>query len=96
MPKTFQEFLGDGDGPRVSPEAVKAAPLVVALPPVTKQITVSREGELVVLRIGNASPIRFPYKEAIRLGHWLMVKGTEAKAQAGDMGKRIEVNPRAV
>lgn len=65
-------LFGDGDGPAV-----------IASRPTTENVRVSREGEIVVLQIGN-SAIRMKYKTAMTIGHWLMVKGTEAKFLASD------------
>ena len=88
---TVAEFLGDGDGPATDgqPESTRG-PLLIMARPVTTNWRVGREGEIVTMRIGNGT-LRLRYPDAMRLGHALMAKATEAKALAGDTGKRIEV-----
>jgi len=73
--------LGDGDGPAIGPN--KSGPSFIVTRQVTGQIRVEREGELVVLRLGTTI-VRLKHADAIRVGHWLMSKGIEAKIQAGD------------
>lgn len=92
MPETVHDFLGDGDGPATEgqPESTRG-PLLVMARPVTANWRVSREGELVVLQIGNLPPIRIRWEAAMRFGHAIMAKAVEGKVQAGCMGKRIEV-----
>jgi hypothetical protein len=71
----FEQLLGDGEGPKI--HAVK---------PVTGNVKVAREGTLVVLQIGN-STIRMRHGDAMRIGQWLMAKGSEAKFLAGDKNR---------
>ena len=51
-----------------------------------QRISVSAEGDMVKLTIGNAD-IRMPYETAIQLSQWLRVRGKEAKRKAGDMSR---------
>ena len=51
-----------------------------------QHISVSVEGEMVALTIGNAT-IKMPYETAIQLSQWLRVRGKEAKRFAGDMSR---------
>lgn len=51
-----------------------------------QQISVSIEGELVKLSIGNAD-IRMPYETALQLSQWLRVRAKEAKRKAGDVSR---------
>jgi hypothetical protein len=55
-----------------------------------QRIEVKAEGEIVVLRIGNAE-LKMPYDTAIQLSTWLRVRGKEAKRQAGDMSRHWSV-----
>lgn len=84
MTRTFEDFLGDGDGP-----AVKAGGGVVVARQAEGRVSVSREGELVALTIGH-SVVRFKSDDAVRVGQWLMARGVEAKALRGEAGKRVE------
>lgn len=68
----FATLLGDGNGPAIH----KARQI-------TGNIDVSREGEIVVLKLGN-SIVRFKYKDAMRIGQWLMQRAYEAKVLAND------------
>lgn len=87
--KTVQEFLGDGDGPATAGQ-LPTGPHFIMARQVQANVRVSREGELVVLQLGNVV-IRLRWQDAIRLGSWLGCKGYEAKVQAGALGKVIEV-----
>ena len=51
-----------------------------------QKISVSIEGDLVKLAIGNTD-IKMPYETAIQLSQWLRVRGKEAKRHAGDMSR---------
>lgn len=55
-----------------------------------QQTTVSLEGELVVLKIGNTE-IRMEGETAIQLSTWLRVRGKEAKRIAGDNSRHWTV-----
>lgn len=55
-----------------------------------QRISVHSEGELVVLRVGNAD-IRMPYETAIQLSTWLRVRGKEAKRLAGDTSRHWSI-----
>lgn len=48
-----------------------------------QKIEVSTEGELVVLKIGNAT-MKMDYETALQLSTWMRVRGKEAKRVAGD------------
>lgn len=92
MPKTVQDFLGDGDGPACAgaPEENKG-PLLIMTRQITANWRVSREGNLVVITVGNLPPIRLRWEAAASFGHAISTKAFEAKVQAGDMGKRNEI-----
>lgn len=77
MPETIQQLLGDGGPTLIFPKKVEA------------KVSVGREGELVVLTFGTTQ-IRLHWRDALRLGMWTCAKATEAKVQAGEMGKRVE------
>lgn len=77
--KDFATLLGDGDGPAVKP-AIRIARKT------TGNISVTREGEVVALKIGN-SIVRFTYKDAMRIGQWLMQNAFEAKVLANDKNR---------
>ena len=55
-----------------------------------QRIEVVAEGELVVLRIGNAE-MRMEHETAIQLSTWLRVRGKEAKRAAGDLSRHWTV-----
>lgn len=55
-----------------------------------QRIEVSVEGELVVLRIGNAE-LKMEHETAIQLSTWLRVRGKEAKRIAGDTSRHWTV-----
>ena len=55
-----------------------------------QRIEVKAEGELVVLKIGNAE-LKMPYDTAIQLSTWLRVRGKEAKRLAGDVSRHWSV-----
>jgi len=55
-----------------------------------QRIVVATEGELVVLKIGNAE-MKMPYETAIQLSTWLRVRGKEAKRAAGDVSRHWTV-----
>lgn len=55
-----------------------------------QQTTVTLEGELVVLRIGNTE-IKMEGETAIQLSTWLRVRGKEAKRIAGDTSRHWTV-----
>lgn len=62
-------------------------PSAVGSPLLSRQrMSVSVEGEFVVLEIGNAT-IKMPYEAAIQLSQWLRVRGKEAKRKAGDTSR---------
>lgn len=65
--------LGDGPG-------------LVKVRPVTSNVTVSREGTLVILKIGN-SHINLKWKDAMTIGQWLLTRGTEAKFLDGETNR---------
>ncbi len=69
------EKLGDGQGPAI-----------VSSRPTTGRVSVSREGEVVALTIGN-STIRFKHQDAMRIGQWMMSKAFEAKVLADDKSR---------
>lgn len=48
-----------------------------------QRLEVATEGQLVVLRVGNAT-MRMEHDTALQLSTWLRVRGKEAKANAGD------------
>jgi hypothetical protein len=52
-----------------------------------QQVQVYTEGQLVILKIGNAE-IKMEYDTAIQLSTWLRVKGKEAKRIAGDDSRK--------
>lgn len=56
-------LLGDGDG---------AGLLIRKVRSVTSGVKVSREGEMVLVQIGNADPVRLRWKTAIEEGQVLM------------------------
>lgn len=55
-----------------------------------QRIEVATEGELVVLRVGNAE-LKMEYETAIQLSTWLRVRGKEAKRLAGDQSRHWTV-----
>ena len=55
-----------------------------------QQVSVSAEGQVVMLKIGNTE-IKMEYETAIQLSTWLRVKGKEAKANAGDHSRKWSV-----
>lgn len=55
-----------------------------------QRIEVKAEGELVVLKIGNAE-MKMGYETAIQLSTWLRVRGKEAKRIAGDDSRRWSI-----
>lgn len=55
-----------------------------------QRIEVAADGELVLLRIGNAE-MRMEYETAIQLSTWLRVRGKEAKRLAGDTSRHWTV-----
>lgn len=55
-----------------------------------QRISVSTDGELVVLTIGNAE-LKMPYEVAIQLSTWLRVHGKVAKSKAGDGSRHWSV-----
>lgn len=79
-------LLGDGDGPAVGGHGIIVARRT------TGDISVGREGEVVTLQIGK-SVLRFTYKDAMKIGQWILTKATEAKCLASDT-KRILVEKR--
>lgn len=79
MSTRFENLLGDGEGPRIA-----------MVKPVTGNVRVAREGTLVILQIGNAT-IRLKYRDAMRIGQWLMAKGCEAKFLDGQGGKPLDI-----
>ncbi len=56
-------LLGDGDG---------AGLLIRKVRPITSGVKVSREGEAVIVQIGNAEPVRLRWRTAIEEGQALM------------------------
>lgn len=111
--------MGDGDGTQLS-----------NVRPAAGNVVVARDGEAVILKIGNADPIRLRYTTAIaegqhlmrsarllptaslqvggmrrklwfaaadafRIGHWLLLKGVEAKFLASDT-KRLALDRRPI
>jgi hypothetical protein len=55
-----------------------------------QHLSVFTEGELVVLKVGNAE-LRMPYETAIQLSTWMRVRGKEAKRLAGDVSRHWTV-----
>ena len=55
-----------------------------------QQVSVSTEGQVVVLKIGNTE-IKMEYETAIQLSTWLRIKGKEAKRFAGDDSRKWSV-----
>lgn len=55
-----------------------------------QRIEVRTEGELVVLKIGNAE-MKMPHDTAIQLSTWLRIRGKEAKRIAGDTSRHWSV-----
>jgi hypothetical protein len=55
-----------------------------------QRIEVRTEGQLVVLRVGNAE-LRMEHETAIQLSTWLRVRGKEAKRIAGDASRHWTV-----
>jgi hypothetical protein len=66
------------------------APAIHVARQVCGNVSVTREGTLVVLKIGN-SFLRFRHADAMRIGQWLMARSCEAKLLAGDKS-RVETN----
>lgn len=85
MTRTIEQFLGDGDGPACdgAPEAARG-PLLIMTRQVTANWRVSREGELVVIQIGNLPPLRIKAAGAALFGQAIMVKAHEAKMLSGE------------
>ena len=80
MPTNLADLLGDGDG------AGNTRFRVVR--PVTGSVVVAREGETVLLTIGNVGPIRLRYKTAITEGQRLMLRASEAKLSLVERDRR--------
>lgn len=55
-----------------------------------QSVSVALDGQLVVLKIGNAE-IKMEYETAIQLSTWLRVRGKEAKAIAGDHSRKWHI-----
>ena len=55
-----------------------------------QRIEVKCEGQLVVLKIGNAE-MKMPHDTALQLSTWLRVRGKEAKRIAGDVSRHWTV-----
>lgn len=55
-----------------------------------QRVSVHAEGELVVLRIGNAE-MKMDHETAIQLSTWMRVRGKEAKRIAGDNSRKWHV-----
>jgi hypothetical protein len=55
-----------------------------------QRVEVRTEGELVVLRVGNAE-LKMDHETAIQISTWLRVRGKEAKANAGDHSRHWTV-----
>lgn len=55
-----------------------------------QRIEVRTEGQLVVLKIGNAE-MKMEYETALQISTWLRVRGKEAKANAGDHSRHWSV-----
>jgi hypothetical protein len=55
-----------------------------------QSVSVSAEGELVVLRIGNAE-MKMDHETAIQLSTWLRIRGKESKRLAGDNSRHWSV-----
>lgn len=55
-----------------------------------QSVSVRAEGELVVLRIGNAE-MKMDHETAIQLSTWMRVRGKEAKRLAGDNSRKWHV-----
>lgn len=92
MADTVQQFLGDGDGPAtVGQRPETRGPVLVMARQVAANWRVSREGDLVVFQIGNSGPIRVRWADAAKIGHAMLTKAVEAKVQAGDMGRPVEL-----
>lgn len=81
MSGDFATLLGDGNGPTVKP-AIHVARQTEG------RVSVTREGEIVALQIGN-SIVRFAYRDAMRIGTWMQQRAFEAKVLADDKS-RIE------
>jgi hypothetical protein len=86
MSGDFATLLGDGNGPAVLKS--DAQPAIHVARQTEGRISVTREGEVVALQIGN-SIVRFTYKDAMRIGTWLTQRAFEAKVVADDKS-RIE------
>lgn len=55
-----------------------------------QSVSVSTEGTLVALKIGNAE-IKMDYETAIQLSTWMRIRGKEAKRNAGDNSRAWHV-----
>ena len=55
-----------------------------------QRIEVSSEGELVVLKVGNAE-LKMHYETALQLSTWMRVRAKEAKHRAGDASRHWSV-----
>lgn len=64
MPNDLANLLGDGD----------AANGISRVRPVTSGITVAREGEAVIVQIGNVEPIRLRYRTAMEEGQAMLMR----------------------
>lgn len=94
MARTVEDFLGDGDGPATEGQKEETrGPLLIMARPVEANWRVSREGEVVVLQIGNLSPLRIRWEGALLFAQAVASKAVEAKVQAGAVGKRLEARP---
>jgi hypothetical protein len=73
---SFANLLGDGDGPAINPSIHVARQT-------TGNVNVTREGEIVALKIGS-SIVRFKYQDAMRIGTWMQQAAFAAKVLADD------------
>lgn len=55
-----------------------------------QRVEVVSEGDLVVLRVGNAE-LRMPYETALQLSAWMRFRAKEAKRRAGDVSRHWSV-----
>jgi hypothetical protein len=77
--KDLQNKLGDGPG-------------LISARPVTADVTVSRQGSIVILKIGNSS-INMNWRTAMTIGQWLMVRAQEGKILEGMANKAVILDP---
>ncbi len=72
-------------------EKIGDAPAIHVAKQVVGNISVTREGTLVAMKIGNTT-LRMPWATAMTVGQWLMSRAFEGKVLDGEH-KRLTIEP---